>query len=935
MKQTVLLSLITVCVSMCIYADDPKYVAFADSNSLSVKFDGKPLLELFPQIWGPNWKWTGLKGELDAQGGVSTIQHHGTVQPSKAMVNFEITARKKNENTLDVQLSFLSDKDTDLTQAIIAIGFGKKAKGKLIVKQAGGVEEMNLPLGRGSIGDAVEQLTLVDSTGGKTVIDFASPTSISCDKAARIKMAGKTAQGGQSINVGMSITFPAPLTFYASPGDVPDEPGLDQWFAWQPKEDFSAGSEIGMANWLEAPAGKHGRITSKGDKLIYNGKEIKLWGLNLCYGACTPDNALAEKRAEMYAKYGINSVRFHKFADGPGWAGIQAENSFTEFDMEKLNLMDYQIAKLKEKGIYVKLSAHFGQQKLGPDDEKHVPYLKEFGKFKGRRAKRIVTPASAVHYAKELQDLQIKQMVNLLKHKNPHTGLTYAEDPGIAFIEIINEQSILFFSSMRPLEASPTLRQAVAKRFCDWLRKKYGSHEGLVKAWGAKAIGTFKEVKMPGEERLDNNNVLPLGNPWFWDPDNLDGSQKFRKQRLLDSMAFLYELQNEFYDRYVAALRKAGYKGEIVSSNWQAGRAYSHFLNLHSDARIGTIDRHNYFGGIGKTMCNKPGSGSFSSGMQQVAGRPFMLSEWIHVYPNQFGVEGPAIIGAYGMGLQGWDVSYMFQNGDTGGFNDVLGKSNKYKWAVTSPQIMGVFPAVARQVLRQDVEESKLVAPRYVHVPSLKEGKLGFEDKVVQGYDDKSFDSSKVPATALAVAKCTVDYTDEYKETPLFPIEKHMKDGKLVSNTDQLAWKPGKTAQDGYFTIDSPGTKAVVGFAKGQVCKLGPVTIKVDTPFAAVYVVAKDPNATIRDAKELLIVAVARARNSGAKMIGYTTMLKMGKSPILMEPVKAEIAIDGAASVEALDQDGKKTGQMLQVSGGKFRINGATHKTVYYKVSVK
>ena len=67
---------------------------------------------------------------------------------------------------------------------------------------------------------------------------------------------------------------------------------------------------------------------------------------------------------------------------------------------------------------------------------------------------------------------------------------------------------------------------------------------------------------------------------------------------------FLYELQNEFYARYVQALRTAGYQGEIVSSNWQAGRALSHYYNLHSDALVGTVDRHNYFGG-GSTYADR------------------------------------------------------------------------------------------------------------------------------------------------------------------------------------------------------------------------------------------------------------------------------------------------------------------------------------------
>ena len=106
---------------------------------------------------------------------------------------------------------------------------------------------------------------------------------------------------------------------------------------------------------------------------------------------------------------------------------------------------------------------------------------------------------------------------------------------------------------------------------------------------------------------------------------------------------------------------------------------------------------------------------------------------------------GPALIGAYGLGLQGWDVSYMFQNGDDGTFSRQIGSQ---QWDVTAPQILGVFPAVARQVLRGDVSESDVIAARNVHPASLFEGRLSFGDTVAQGYDDKELDSSKGPARA-------------------------------------------------------------------------------------------------------------------------------------------------------------------------------------------
>lgn len=724
----------------------------------------------------------------------------------------------------------------------------------------------------------------------------------------------------------------------AQAGDTAD------WYEFRPAHDTGP-SAIGMEDWLDKPAGRHGRITRKSDKLYYNGTPIKLWGLNLCYSACCPDKALADKRAAFYAKYGINSVRLHKYVDGPGWAGIQSARSCVAFAPEALDRMDYQVARLKETGIYVLLSAHFGSLKLGPADRQYVPYLDEFGKF-GDRKNRVATPHSAIHYSPELQTVQIKQTVNLLKHRNPYTGLTYAEDPAVAFIEIINEQSILFFTSMAPLKASPTLRRDVAGRFCDWLRARYGSQDKLQAAWGGKAFDGFEGDGFPAVgERLDKRNILPLGNPWYWDPAQLNGSQAYRRQRLLDTLEFLYELQCGFNNRYVASLREAGYQGEIVGSNWQAGRALSHFYNLHSDWCVGTIDRHNYFGGgsakpgekfNNATMLRAAGSGTLSVGLQQADDRPFMLSEWIHVFPSEWGVEGPPLLGAYGFGLQGWDVSYMFQNRDSGGFSERIGRD---RWDTTVPQVLGVFPAVARQVLRGDVEESKLRAPLSVHVPSLAQVKLGFDDRVVQQHDVKTFDTDKVPARALAVARCVVDFADEYQDTPAFETTPFERDGFLVSSTGQLKWKEQADKKlGGYFTIDTPGTKAVVGFARGRTCKLGDVTITPQCRFGAIYVTAPGPDESIRTAKRLLVVAIARARNTDMKFnADEDEILERGKGPILMEPVKTTVAVSGRRieKVNVLDHDGRRTDRTLPTDDGQFTIDGAVDETMYYEIVLR
>ena len=363
-------------------------------------------------------------------------------------------------------------------------------------------------------------------------------------------------------------------------------------------------------------------------------------------------------------------------------------------------------------------------------------------------------------------------------------------------------------------------------------------------------------------------------------------------------MQFLYLLQNEFYTRYVRAVRDAGYDGEVVSSNWQAGRAYSHYYNLHSDAMVGTIDRHNYFGGgngnriDNASMLSVPGSGILSAGMQQVADRPFMLSEWIHVTPNEWGVEGPAIIGAYGMGLQGWDVSYMFQNRDRGTFSERIGRD---RWDVTAPNVMGVFPAVSRQILRGDVKQSNLEAARYVNISSFEERGLGFDDNVAQQHDVKTFQSDKVPAESLAIARCDVHFVDEYQGTPSFDIKPFLKKDGVSSSTSQLFWSPGQAKLDGFLTINTPATKAVVGFANDRTLRLDNITIEPLCRFAAIYVTAKERDHDLETSNNLLIVAVARARNTGMKVFNDDRLVQRGSPPVVMEPVKRRSQSKGEA----------------------------------------
>lgn len=914
---------------LCVEAQAQTLIVFTQGVSVKVlSSDGKPLLELSPSVWGPNWKWSGLSGEFKPMDQGVRATFTGKMGGTDVPMNCTVTVSPDGVRQMKVDVTFSVSQDTDLTGAVFAIRLGEplRGEGRATVHDASGEKVVNTPFGRGTLSPALGRLELRDAGGKTFAIAFTEPTDVGQDGEARMMLASKHLAAGEEKRVTMTVELPEDTQFYLTPQSVPMPGDWDQWFEWKAtgNEDADKPSVIDMSGWLDAPAGKQGRVTRQGDQLIYNDKPIRFWGINTCFGHCAPPHEVAERRAKFYARYGLNSVRFHKFADGNGWAGILTKTSFAEYDPKPLDNMDYFVNQLKQRGIYTVLSANFGRVRVGPDDAAKVPFVEE---LKADQGGWRDTPQGALWFSTELQDLQIAQVVNLLNHTNPHTTLRYADDPAVLCVELVNENSIFFYTTLPAMQRIPAIKQRAGEAFFTWLKNKYGDEKALLAAWGDKALNCFAAEQMTGEG-WDKGVIYPVGNPWFFDPDHLDKEMKDRRQRLLDTLRFFYDQQNAFYDRFVKAIRDTGYPGEILGSNWQAGRAFSHFLNLHTDHRVGMIDRHNYFGGTGSMLAD-PGDGMLSSGMDQVADRPFMLSEWISTFPNEFAVEGPAILGAYGLGLNGWDASYIFQNGDDGQFRRQL----KETWDVVVPQIIGVFPAVARQVLRGDVKESQVAFTRNVHLPSLFDGKIGFDDRIQQSYDVKQFSSSTLPVATLAIGKGVVAFTPADEPTPTVQLADYIHDGLVRSAGGQLAWQAGRSPRDGYITINAPGTQAVVGFADGKTFDLNDVTITPQTPYAAIYVTALDAGSIIASDKHLLITTIARVRNTGMKMVAGN-LIERGGPPLMVEPVRVELTLKraGTPTLYVLDHDGKRTGQTLTPVDGKIILDSAQTHAIYYEL---
>ena len=713
------------------------------------------------------------------------------------------------------------------------------------------------------------------------------------------------------------------------------------WFPFNVNEDLSP-SVIGMADWLDKPAGKHGWLKMDADNYYFeNGTAIRFWGVNICNMRVFPERELADKWSSYLAKYGVNGIRFHKFT----WDGYEKLDSSTYIAPALFDNMDYFCHVLKEKGIYTGWSHIYGHR-LRPADRSKILAYDEI--VNAGTAHLKGSTVGLVHFAEDLQNLSIELTVNMLNHKNPYTGLRYADDPALSFVELQNEDNAYFPTTSQMMEDCPTYKKLICEQFSDWLKIKYGTHEALKKAWGKEAFDAFPEC-YPNENLL-SRNLNPMPHLWFYSNDCFDRKPEWSK-RLYDSARFIFECQHNFYSRYVEAIRATGYKGAIVGSCWQAGDNIGHYYNLYSDYLVGVVDRHNYFGGGGghtlkegtfssDAMVSIPGGGLLGTGFQQVSGRPFALSEWMSLIPNEYTVEASPIIALYGLGLQGWDASYSFACNEIEITNTVQGKGGGNIYNSDAPTQRGLYPALARMLYHGDIQEAEVVSNAKIHVPSLIDGKIGFKTEVDQKGDQKTIKSAVIPE-AMAVGRVINTFVDAYEETPHDDTYLRYYDSdkkEYTSTTGQFKWNvEGK----GYFTMNTPCSRAAVGFTGNIPLRLGDIEATTTTPFSVLLITSLEQGVPLDRTKSALITAAARARNTGMEYNATgTELLNMGKAPILMEPVQTTIKLPKGAKVYLLDHAGRKTGKSVApAKKGKdfteFLLDGAQYKTIYYEAVFK
>ncbi|HSY38612.1 MAG TPA: hypothetical protein VLA79_03760 [Polyangia bacterium] len=688
----------------------------------------------------------------------------------------------------------------------------------------------------------------------------------------------------------------------------------DGWFAFEPDADPLAASPLDL-RWLnERAAGEGGFIQVKGDVFVQEktGKPIRFWGVDLEADILKQEGGALERFARRLAKSGVNLVRVHQ----PLWR----EDDLKRVDGTKLNSLHRFVAALKREGIYLSLSTYYPLwlQPSGPPGPNGQP---GFEGYDGR-----LNPFGAAFFNPTLQQLQKGWWREALTAKNPYTGVTLLQDPTLAFLEIQNEDSLLFWT-FSPYENVPAAQMEILERdFGRWLATKYGSIARAFESWSGPRI---------------HGDAAASGRVGVMSAGELAGK---RNPRSRDTALFLADLQRRYYDQMRAYLKQElGFRGSVTGSNWiTADGERLGPLDKWSNAGCDFMDRHGYFGGPhqGESATyllspgdryndasalrfetGKPGESSFNLPLMDLAydGKPSMISELNWPPPNRFRAELPVLAAAYGA-LQGTDAIVFFAAESAGWAEHLV------KFSVSDPSVLGQFPATALAF------RAGLI--RTGGVSQQLEAKLS-KVFALEGAGLETID----PLTYLT-GRVEVDLTDAADGSARGGSSHAIDLSALIdrphkvvrSSTGELTWDYGR----GLVTINAPAVQGATGFfSRVGPIKLGELTFESPLEYGSLLLVAMDGR-PLASSRKMLLQVMSEDNNFGwsAPGTGLRPIVDVGGPPIVVKRIEGTLSMsrpDAAAlKVAPLDANGYPSLPRRPIQGAKRLTLLPT--TLYYLV---
>jgi len=481
----------------------------------------------------------------------------------------------------------------------------------------------------------VRALTVSAADGRALTLTFSTPTQLLIQDNRRwgpsisLRIEAKaTLAKGESADLALQLSTPERLDLAF------DRPlTIARSAAWIPlalELDVLAGSALDFSALVasDAPSGSRGRVVARADGQFAFAQARdtarRFYGVNLCFGAQYLAHAEADRLCDRLQRLGYNAVRIHHYEDA-----LTHGRPLRELDPEALDRLDYLLAGLGRRGIYVTTDL-FVSRTISA-------------------AELDLPPGQPLNF-KVLVPVLAKAMENwkaftamLLGHRNPYTTLRWADDPTVAWLSLINEGN--FENYYGDLLRLPAWSAA----FTAWLHERYADRAALAAAWGA-------------ELRADED---PAAGAISLPSDCNDGSKRSR-----DLLQFLAITEQAMFREMAAFIhRDLGCAALLTNTNAWTNRVTGQLARTDYDY----VDDHFYVDhpiflehpwqlpsrNGNENPLRQDAPGGCASAFVRLWDKPFTITEYGYCAPGRYRGMGGLLTGALGA-LQGWGGIWRF-----------------------------------------------------------------------------------------------------------------------------------------------------------------------------------------------------------------------------------------------------------------------------------
>ncbi|MBM3749392.1 MAG: hypothetical protein FJW34_26830, partial [Acidobacteria bacterium] len=249
---------------------------------------------------------------------------------------------------------------------------------------------------------------------------------------------------------------------------------IDQdWLGGAP--DFSfLNRPLTAADRLFVRDGHFARVGEDITPFTADDERVRLFGVNLCFGANFPAETDAARIARRLRRLGVNLVRLHHMDSQPDSNPANAGSLLTNGPYPTLNTVAVArlrafLDALRAEGIYINLNLHVGYV-FRPAVDGLPPHPS------------FPTQSKPLHvFYPRMVELQTDYTRRILE------ALRLQDDPVLGMVEINNESGLARDWQTRNLDRTLVgeYKDEFQRQWNAYLRSRYADTEALLKAWGA------------------------------------------------------------------------------------------------------------------------------------------------------------------------------------------------------------------------------------------------------------------------------------------------------------------------------------------------------------------------------------------------------------------------------------------------------------------